>query len=303
MHVDYMKELDQPGLRSAFPSTSELPTSPDKSSCDVDGACAGVDNKSRLDVDEPSADGDGKSGTDVVELFSDVDQLWADVDTDLGTFADAMPTELANRSAPTVAPSTRIEQERWRSSSWNFGRLNRADGSVFKYVDAKLSGINTPWLYFGNLFATFCWHNEDNFFFSINYHHQGQWPCSLTSQLPLKCHSSHCFGEVSGRLSAQSVHSQCTVGAQSVYSRCTVGAQSVHSQCTVGAQSVHSRCGSRCGSQCGSQCTVSVHSMCTQCTVSAYHMCMRIIRRPAQAVVRRARAACCTVRECRQGFP
>jgi len=41
-----------------------------------------------------------------------------------------------------------------------------------------LNGVNVPWLYMGCLFSTFCWHNEDNYLYSINYHHSGapkQW--------------------------------------------------------------------------------------------------------------------------------
>ncbi|RYH13092.1 hypothetical protein EON65_36480, partial [archaeon] len=52
------------------------------------------------------------------------------------------------------------------------------DKSLLKYVNLPINGINVPWLYMGMLFATFCWHNEDNYLYSINYSHYGavkQW--------------------------------------------------------------------------------------------------------------------------------
>jgi histone demethylase JARID1 len=36
-----------------------------------------------------------------------------------------------------------------------------------------MSGVSTPWLYMGSLFASFCWHVEDNYMFSLNYMHEG----------------------------------------------------------------------------------------------------------------------------------
>eukprot|EP00184_Porphyridium_aerugineum_P006874 CAMPEP_0184706712 /NCGR_PEP_ID=MMETSP0313-20130426/36895_1 /TAXON_ID=2792 /ORGANISM="Porphyridium aerugineum, Strain SAG 1380-2" /LENGTH=1027 /DNA_ID=CAMNT_0027168273 /DNA_START=213 /DNA_END=3297 /DNA_ORIENTATION=- len=38
----------------------------------------------------------------------------------------------------------------------------------------KLSGVCQPWIYFGMLFSSFCWHVEDNNLYSINYLHEGQ---------------------------------------------------------------------------------------------------------------------------------
>jgi len=62
-------------------------------------------------------------------------------------------------------------------------------GSLLKHLKASISGVNVPWLYVGMLFSTFCWHNEDNYLYSINYSHEGagkQWygvPGTATSLL------------------------------------------------------------------------------------------------------------------------
>ena len=37
----------------------------------------------------------------------------------------------------------------------------------------QVEGLTHPWLYFGALFATFCWHTEDHFLYSLNYLHTG----------------------------------------------------------------------------------------------------------------------------------
>ena len=36
-----------------------------------------------------------------------------------------------------------------------------------------MEGLTYPWLYFGALFSTFCWHVEDHFLYSVNYLHTG----------------------------------------------------------------------------------------------------------------------------------
>eukprot|EP00912_Choanoflagellata_sp_UC4_P001385 UC4_evm1s860 len=60
---------------------------------------------------------------------------------------------------------------------WNLNVLPGLPESVLRHIKG-VSGISTPWLYIGMLFATFCWHNEDSYLYSINYMHCGspkQW--------------------------------------------------------------------------------------------------------------------------------
>lgn len=66
----------------------------------------------------------------------------------------------------------------YERSGWNLNNIARIDDSVLRHLDVPINGINVPWLYFGMLFSTFCWHNEDNYLYSINYSHLGankQW--------------------------------------------------------------------------------------------------------------------------------
>ncbi|KAJ1495807.1 JmjC domain, hydroxylase-domain-containing protein, partial [Baffinella frigidus] len=64
------------------------------------------------------------------------------------------------------------------ASPWNLNNLPLSDGSLLSYIspDGEISGVShvsAPWVYVGMLFASFCWHNEDNYLYSINYHHFG----------------------------------------------------------------------------------------------------------------------------------
>ena len=45
--------------------------------------------------------------------------------------------------------------------------------SVLGHYDARMPGVNVPWLYLGMLFTAFAWHTEDHHLFSVNYHHFG----------------------------------------------------------------------------------------------------------------------------------
>eukprot|EP00934_Nitzschia_sp_Nitz4_P008949 Nitzschia sp. Nitz4//scaffold188_size43225//5035//7408//NITZ4_007342-RA/size43225-snap-gene-0.35-mRNA-1//1//CDS//3329539835//8939//frame0 len=66
----------------------------------------------------------------------------------------------------------------YKETWWNTNNIPWAPNSVLRHVKVGVNGINVPWMYYGALFTTFCWHNEDNYLYSINYHHTGapkQW--------------------------------------------------------------------------------------------------------------------------------
>lgn len=57
-------------------------------------------------------------------------------------------------------------------SPWDLSRITRTHSSALKHVSA-VPGVTEPWLYFGSLFCTFCWHTEDHFLYSTSYLHRG----------------------------------------------------------------------------------------------------------------------------------
>ncbi|XP_064473046.1 lysine-specific demethylase 5A-like isoform X2 [Ornithodoros turicata] len=64
--------------------------------------------------------------------------------------------------------------EEYMTSGWNLNNLPVVDGSVLRHINADISGMKIPWMYVGMCFATFCWHNEDHWSYSINYLHWGE---------------------------------------------------------------------------------------------------------------------------------
>jgi histone demethylase JARID1 len=65
-------------------------------------------------------------------------------------------------------------EEYYASTEWNLSNIASSRGSVLGNLRDSINGINVPWLYFGMTFATFSWHVEDNWLYSMNYHHTGQ---------------------------------------------------------------------------------------------------------------------------------
>lgn len=61
----------------------------------------------------------------------------------------------------------------FENGSWNFESLIDLDENIVNRTELDIPGVTSPWLYFGCLFATFCWHVEDQFLYSMNYLHTG----------------------------------------------------------------------------------------------------------------------------------
>lgn len=64
-------------------------------------------------------------------------------------------------------------EEWYKRTGWNLNNLPFVEGSLLRHIHTPLNGVNIPWLYLGMLFSTFCWHNEDNYLYSVNYNHFG----------------------------------------------------------------------------------------------------------------------------------
>lgn len=73
----------------------------------------------------------------------------------------------------SLSPSSSAEDREYAESPWNVNNIARLDGSVLRQIREDIAGVIVPWLYIGMMFSTFCWHNEDHYMFSINYHHFG----------------------------------------------------------------------------------------------------------------------------------
>ena len=59
------------------------------------------------------------------------------------------------------------------AGAWDLRHLVSTHRSVLRKLGFSVQGLTYPWLYFGALFATFCWHVEDHFLYSVNYLHTG----------------------------------------------------------------------------------------------------------------------------------
>lgn len=107
-------------------------------------------------------------------------------DVDTSTFGSGFPLSERGRAIQGTINPEKVnlpdpkfgEEDYYKETWWNLNNIPSAPDSVLRHVRVGINGINVPWMYHGCLFSTFCWHNEDNYLYSINYNHKGapkQW--------------------------------------------------------------------------------------------------------------------------------
>lgn len=87
-------------------------------------------------------------------------------------FVPPRPTD-TGVGEPEAVPVDLKSRSYYRLCGWNLRNMPRAAGSLLRYMKEDIAGINVPWLYVGMLFASFAWHTEDNYLYSVNYMHYG----------------------------------------------------------------------------------------------------------------------------------
>uniref|UniRef100_A0A182SVW1 [histone H3]-trimethyl-L-lysine(4) demethylase n=1 Tax=Anopheles maculatus TaxID=74869 RepID=A0A182SVW1_9DIPT len=106
------------------------------------------------------------------EFWRIVSSIDEDVTVEYGADLHTMDhgSGFPTKSSPYLTSS---DQE-YAESSWNLNNLPVLDESILGHINADISGMKVPWMYVGMCFATFCWHNEDHWSYSINYLHWGE---------------------------------------------------------------------------------------------------------------------------------
>ncbi|OLY84697.1 Lysine-specific demethylase lid [Smittium mucronatum] len=81
-----------------------------------------------------------------------------------------IPTSVYGSGFPTIEKQP---LNKYSSDSWNLTNIPFSRHSLFNYLKENINGMTDPWLYVGMCLSAFCWHNEDNYSYSINYMHWG----------------------------------------------------------------------------------------------------------------------------------
>eukprot|EP00924_Labyrinthula_sp_SR-Ha-C_P005323 augustus_masked-scaffold_1-processed-gene-28.40-mRNA-1 protein AED:0.64 eAED:0.68 QI:0/-1/0/1/-1/1/1/0/699 len=82
---------------------------------------------------------------------------------------------------------------------WNVTNIPKANGSLLQFVEEDITGVKIPWVYMGMKYSSFCFHTEDHYFASINYHHTG----AAKTWFGIPGHQAHVFEEACRQLAPE----------------------------------------------------------------------------------------------------
>jgi len=106
------------------------------------------------------------------EFWRIVSAIDEDVTVEYG--ADLHTMDHGSGFPTAISNHVQSQDEVYIKAGWNLNNLPILPGSVLGNINADISGMKVPWMYVGMCFATFCWHNEDHWSYSINYLHWGE---------------------------------------------------------------------------------------------------------------------------------
>jgi len=147
--VDYANDIDTAKYCSGFPRMNPIPNEASSSSSSSSSS---------------SEAGQGQAG--------------GEPGGDEGESREGPPSYRKGMGIEQSDCSDMFSEQYYRRTGWNLVNIPATEGSVLSHLHTAINGVNVPWLYIGMLFASFCWHNEDNYLYSINYSHFGatkQW--------------------------------------------------------------------------------------------------------------------------------
>ena len=102
-------------------------------------------------------------------------KLVSSIDHDVAVeYAADLHTADHGSGFPTEKNSQDPDLADYIDSPWNLNNFPNNERSVLKYITQDISGMKVPWIYVGMVFSSFCWHTEDHWSYSINFHHWGE---------------------------------------------------------------------------------------------------------------------------------
>ncbi len=166
--VEYANDLDTTKYCSGFPLKG--------SSVNTSGAGNWFKEYSDEDDRPPTAEAVVAANAAAVAAASAKQEKVGDPsgDTGLGMGEGLLAAEQKAIGVESKECEDMFSDDYYKRTGWNLVNIASSEGSVLSHLKTSINGVNVPWLYIGMLFSSFCWHNEDNYLYSINYSHFGE---------------------------------------------------------------------------------------------------------------------------------